>query len=86
MHPHPIMLVSLSGCIPKRKVVLRTHKRRVSFGSQVVRMKRWFKIHPSVGRFESLFKAKDAKAVCRKLNIQLDLKRVPLAAFYMERE
>lgn len=86
MHSTPVLLVSLSGCIPKQVVCLRTHRKRLSFKSQETRMKRWFKAHPRVGRFESLLTSKDAKSACRKLKIRLDMKKAELAAFFMEKE
>jgi len=86
MHTTPVLLVSLSGCVPKQKIILRTQKKRISFKGQELRISRWFKANPNVGRLESVLKAKDAKAACRKLKMKLDMKRIPLAAFLMERE
>jgi hypothetical protein len=81
-----VLLVSTSGCTPKKQITLQTRKGRVTFKGLVSKMKRWFKKNPSMGKYRSLLWAKEAREIFRNLRIYTEIGKADLVALFSEKE
>lgn len=81
-----VLLVSMSGCTPKKQIILAIKSGSASFKSLVSRTKRWFKKNPPEGKFRRLLWAKDAQELFRNLNIYAEIGKADLVALFSEKE
>jgi len=81
-----VLLVSTSGCSPKKQISLTIKSGSASFKSLVSRTKRWFKKNPAEGKYRRLLKAKDAKELFHNLNVYTEIGKADLVALFSEKE